>query len=827
MYNIKTLKDYLQSINWMNVFHHSLLLLCILYINFYLISFNLQPELFEIAIPPIESARTIGFLLLIPATLLFSVYLAKNRNRKFIFLLILSYLLCLLVSYFISATQNINNIDFNVWNFQGNGFLQKQTLPIIIGLIGGVLLAWYGGSKLPIEKWILVGYKESNFPAILAITTFILNDRLLMPIYTNSLYLVASDKNFFLYFVILITILWIFVAAVGSMIGLILSAVRSVRSKIPSLAVAFVTSLFLAIIFNYTLQYGVKADGDLIGYFVLPGATSYQIILLTIINFLLYLLFNRYIAVSIGIIILGTSLSISNLLKDAVRSEPLLITDFVWLKNVKLLLTFVDATTISYAIVVLSFLIGIYVYMRRFFAGPISKNVKLRGALIVSILVFLGSIYIVFKNEEDKEINPNIPIISTLNNSIDINYQGFRMNAAYKSLMFVWTKQLTKNIMDKPVNYSEEMINDVLDKYTKLATSINETRLEDISNQTIIYVLSESFADPGRLDGVHVSQDVIPNIHQFMSETTSGTMLSNGYGGGTANMEFQTLTGLPYTNFSSSVSTLYTEVVPKMSVFPSISDLFEAKNRIVIHPSDAANYSRKYIYDKLNFSTFIATSGGDKTLTNPVERGINVSDESVYDNLLENIDVSQSQFFSVITMQNHMPWSENTPIEVIAEGDGFSEQSNSDLTSYARLLTYTDLATKELLEQLSQLDKNITLVFYGDHLPGFYSNSVFKTNPLSQYETDYFIWSNNSSTKMSYSTVGANDFIAALFEHTNSKISPYYALLTEYLNKANISSGELSEEQQEIDNDLKLVQYDITVGKGYLKKHPTFFEIRK
>lgn len=827
MYKKKTLKVYLKATNWKNILHHSLLLLYSLYINFYLISFNLQTELFGQANLQIETVRTVGFLILIPVVLLFSVYLAKNRTKKFIYSVCAFYVLSLVLSYFISASQNINNIDFDVWDFHGNGFLQIQTLPIIIGLISSLLLNWYGCSELSLEQKIWVGYKESNFPVILAFTTIILNDKLLMPTYTNALYLVASDKKFFSYVIILLAILLILVLVFGGLVGLILSAVQSVRNMTPSLSLAFITSLVLAIIFNYTIQYGVKTDGDLHGYFVLPGAISYQILIFTIIGFLIYLLFNRYVAVSIGLIILGTSLSISNVLKDTARSEPLLITDFVWLKNVKLLLTFVDKITIAYVVLGLSLLIGSYVYLRRFFVGPISRNIKLRGALVASVLVFLSSIYAVFKNEEDTQIYPNLPIISTLNNAIDINYQGFRMNASYKSLMFVWTKQLTKNIMDKPADYSQETINKVFDKYNKLAASINETRSENITDQTIIYVLSESFADPGRLEGVQVSQDVIPNIRQIMSETTSGIMISNGYGGGTANMEFQTLTGLPYTNFSSSVSTLYTEVVPQMSVFPAISDQFEAKNRIVIHPSDAANYSRKYIYAKLDFSTFIAMSGGDKALTNPVEQGINVSDKSVYENILENIDVSKSQFFSVITMQNHMPWSENNPSEVTAEGEGFTEATNSELTSYARLLTHTDTETKELLAKLSQLDKKITLVFYGDHLPGFYPSSAFKNNPGSQYETDYFIWSNKSTTKMSYDIVGSNDFIAALFEHTNSKVSPYYALLTDYLKKDNISKGELSKEQQEIDNDLKLVQYDITVGNGYIKQHPTFFEIRK
>lgn len=54
-------------------------------------------------------------------------------------------------------------------------------------------------------------------------------------------------------------------------------------------------------------------------------------------------------------------------------------------------------------------------------------------------------------------------------------------------------------------------------------------------------------------------------------------MHSDGYGGGTANMEFQTLTSLPFYNISPTVSVLYTEVFPKIHDVPSISNTYSSK----------------------------------------------------------------------------------------------------------------------------------------------------------------------------------------------------------------------------------------------------------
>ena len=174
-------------------------------------------------------------------------------------------------------------------------------------------------------------------------------------------------------------------------------------------------------------------------------------------------------------------------------------------------------------------------------------------------------------------------------------------------------------------------------------------------------------------------------------------------------------------------------------------------------------------------------------------------------------------------MQNHAPFVAGEPSDVTASGKGFSEDVNTRLTNYSRLLTFTDKATQDFLEKLSKIDKKITVVFYGDHLPGLYPESAFKNNPEGQYQTDYFIWSNFETPKLDYPLVNSSDFSAMVFEQTNSKVSPYYALLTEVLKKASVDKKALEGEAKEIAEDLKMVEYDLISGKGYLSQ--SFFEV--
>ena len=110
--------------------------------------------------------------------------------------------------------------------------------------------------------------------------------------------------------------------------------------------------------------------------------------------------------------------------------------------------------------------------------------------------------------------------------------------------LVAFTRQLNPKVMVKPDDYSEETMKQVAARYEKAAKKINAKRSANMTDSTVIYVLSESFSDPSRVPGLKVNKDSIPNIRKIKQNTTSGLMLSSGYGGGTANLEYMGLSGL-------------------------------------------------------------------------------------------------------------------------------------------------------------------------------------------------------------------------------------------------------------------------------------------
>lgn len=766
---------------------------------------------------------------LIIAILIFSVYTSYDISKSFFSKLGISYILYLLVSYFLLATQNINNKEFDLLDFSKNKFFELDSWWLIgVILCLSYIIQWLSTKSKIVEKIdeMLYDYSESHLSLALLVSLIVIQDSKLLANLKQYLAL-SNGGNLQSYLETVSYKLPLIIFTVTLVTYTFWNAIDGIRRNKSTLSLAIVSSFLFALIFNYSIQYGIKADADYLGEYIFAGATLFQIAILTAVYMIVYFVINRYWLSSIFIIFSGLAVTIANSVKFKMRSEPLLITDFSMLTQLDLIFGYVNIKLLVFSIVLIILLIFIYFYLRnKYLKGKIFSSIKKRIVLTLSILSLFSGIITLYALQGRGQTFNNIPVFSRLN-SRNISFTGHATSARYQSLMHVWMKQLTKPIMLKPDNYSKEAIDKLVKKYQKRASEINESRTQNIEDETVIFILSESLSDPRRLKGVTLSENVLKNIDQIKSQTTSGLMKSDAYGGGTANIEIQTLLGLPFYNLSPSIAIYNVEAIPKMSILPSISDSFLPDNRYVVHLGETTLYSRADVYNRLGFGSFIAD---DKNAVKPTineKYGGFPSDQSTYQNVLDKLDTDKSQFFSVITYQNHVPWSMSEPASIVGEGEEFTAEENESLSNYIRLLKETDIRTKEFLDQLSKMDKKITVVFYGDHLPGFYPESTFTEDPESKYLTDYFIWSNKDNQKKEYDKLNSSDFPAAVLAHTNSKVSPYYALLTDVLENASVDKTKLTEEGDEIANDLKLVQYDITSGKDYLGEYQQFFEFKK
>lgn len=444
-----------------------------------------------------------------------------------------------------------------------------------------------------------------------------------------------------------------------------------------------------------------------------------------------------------------------------------------------------------------------------------------------------------FQNLNEPKQHINFPILSQYIQRYNksLVWRGSPKLARDKSLSYVWLKKIYGKTMEEPAGYSSAKVKEIVRRYSKEAEKINEKRSTNISDHTVIYILSESLANPNRVQGAHLSENPMKNIDKIKAQATGGLMYSNGFAGGTANMEAQSLSGLPMVNYSSNISAINSDVFPSMPFIPSISDQFSEK--IALHPENAANYNRNTIYKKLGFDHFYALSNTEQEdiLTNQETLDGYITDAQVYQEVLAKINPERSQFFSVLTMQNHMPYEKYSGASTIkATGDGYGEEQNKRLQNYVRKISDTDKETQNFLEKLQKINKKITLVFYGDHLSNVFPTDYpsLKAEPLKAYQTDYFIWTNTGNAHNTQEEINAAEFAPALLETLGAKVSPYYALLSKVMwalpseyNSPLAPQFTFDEVQQRYKEDLEIVQYDLTAGKHYLKESDPFFQLPK
>lgn len=570
-----------------------------------------------------------------------------------------------------------------------------------------------------------------------------------------------------------------------------------------------------------------------------------------LLNFILYYLIYRffygitnkfwlssiitYIALAIAIV--------ADAIKIYYRSEPILPTEVTMVSAYGDILEMIPQIILWIAIIGIIILTGIIIFCEiKFPQERLNWKSRLLGILL-AIIIFGSS----------TRINHRNSIVSAWlssygNNSIFWNQEwGVQNNGALQQFL----NNIDTNIMKDSANYSRKKVDKIAEKYRRQAENINKGRTNNLSTQTIVFNLSESLANPNRLKEVELSKNPLLNIDSVKKITTSGLMISSGLGGGTANMEYMTLTGLPVSNFSPTIATPYTQVVPNSNQTLTINNYF--KKSTAIHPYRGSFYSREVVYKKFGFQKFMYL-GSKHKIKHKMKIGTNsyLSDETAYQNTLDVINnYKNGQFINLVTMQNHLPYADYYDNSGDYQVSGnMDEGEKNAISNYSAGLSYTDKAVQKFIKQIDKINKPITLVFYGDHLPGIYSN--INGNSLEARETDYFIYSNKYARQHGAKNlkhvkyVSPIDFIALTAEQTNSKVSPYYALLTEiqkelptikvyaYNNGKNpvfvdkkgktIKYKQLTRKQKRLYNDLKLVQYDLTAGNQYLYK-TKFFKI--
>lgn len=354
--------------------------------------------------------------------------------------------------------------------------------------------------------------------------------------------------------------------------------------------------------------------------------------------------------------------------------------------------------------------------------------------------------------------------------------------------------------MDKPEGYSEETVDAI---QTLVDSASSETTVTAENAPNIVCVLLESFIDPYDVNFLNLSEDPVPNFHNLESNFSSGYLTVPVVGAGTANTEFEVLTGMSMQYFGTGEYPYKTilKQTDSESIASDLSDIGYGTH--VVHNNTATFYSRNNAFSMMGFDTF--TSKELMNITQFTPLGSWPTDDVLVGETVKamNATENQSDFVYTITVEGHGDYPSEKILEdpAIAVTGASSEELNNQWEYYVNMIHEVDDFIGDFIKALDKRGEDTIVVFFGDHLPTFgLTNEDMKSGDI--FKTKYITWNNMGLAK------------------EDADITAYQ-LLAQITSQVGIHEGTIFNYHQTSMNSetylpgLETLQYDLLYGERY------------
>lgn len=394
-----------------------------------------------------------------------------------------------------------------------------------------------------------------------------------------------------------------------------------------------------------------------------------------------------------------------------------------------------------------------------------------------------------------------VPITTEAAQNQDIIASYFANIAqGYENYGFVYgfSSSVVDRGMSKPEDYSKETIENIEASVQTEPTSVSQ---EDMPN--VVVVLLESFIDPSEVNFLECSEDPIPNFHNLESNYSSGYMTVPVVGAGTANTEFEVLTGMSLQYFGTGEYP-YKTILKQTDCESIASDLSKlGYGTHVVHNNGGNFYSRANAFSMMGFDTF--TSKELMNITEYTPLGSWPTDDILIDETIKAMDATpdQQDLIYTITVQGHGDYPtekviENPEITVSGTED---EATNNQWEYYINEIHEVDKFIGNLTQALAERDEDTILVLWGDHLPTLgLSEEDMATGDI--FKTKYVTWNNFGKAKEDADLTSYQ-----LLAHLTGQLGIHEGTIFRFHQSQSASETYL--------RDLENLQYDLLYGNRY------------
>lgn len=404
----------------------------------------------------------------------------------------------------------------------------------------------------------------------------------------------------------------------------------------------------------------------------------------------------------------------------------------------------------------------------------------------------------------------------------------------FKNGMIVQTlynlEQLKTYLPERDKDYSYDKMKEINEKYKSEETEIAEETDSSVKPNVVV-IMSESFWDPTQFNYVEFDKDITANVNKYKK----GELISPVFGGGTANTEFEVLTGL--SNYFLAPGVIpYNAYLRRDTT--SIASVFKDNGyeTIAIHPNVASFYNRNKVYDYFGFDTFL-----DYYKFNLKEdfKGPHISDEKFIDKVIDTInnDTGKPKFVFGISIQNHDPYYDlYDSFDVKVKSNRLDDVEINILNNFAQNIYDADRTFGKLIEAIEKTDTPTIVYFFGDHLPrlgnpkssmdlydklDYFEDIENAESDIKLYTTPIAIWSNYKEIEEFDTAISPAELSYQILKDADVEMPGYFSIFSELKQKYPVLQNRIElnvDGNDELIRDYKMIQYDILFGKQYLRK---------
>lgn len=483
-----------------------------------------------------------------------------------------------------------------------------------------------------------------------------------------------------------------------------------------TLVIAFLLNIIIEMLSRHSVAEGFM--------FMFRNPTGFLLCISIIsITFIPTLLIKKRIPLTVLISAIWLGFGITDYIITSFRLDPFTLNDFSLLKAaIPILPNYLGI----WGIIGISagFIVLIALIIMLFIKLPSEKSGFLKGLKSsVGLLAIFG--IILFTAAESGATALKLPMVQ-----------------AYKSSGFAYcfTAGIFSRGVSRPSGYSKEAVDDL---QNQLTDDEQNTKATDVTDPNIILIQLESFFDIKYVNGVEFSEDPLPTFTKLKETCAHGALRVPVIGGGTANTEFEVLTGMNKEHFGMGeypYKTILQESTCESICYNLKSSGYTSH---AIHNHYGTFYDRYKVFRNLGFDTFT-----------PVEHMTYVpttfmgweKDEILPTYISECMNSTDGRdFIFTITVQGHGTYptaaEDGYTPRITATTDKFSESERISMEYYADMLYETDAMIARLIEMYNDCDEPVMIVMYGDHLPNFEITDE-DMSETSVIETEYVIWTN-------------------------------------------------------------------------------------